>query len=410
MQLLKLSVLLLSILVAQFIDAETTVNQEIKLQLGQLTTDAGSLLESQGVEHYTQNLANYRFRFDFNQDNWSFDFDYTLNAEFNSELEKTQSLSFIESKPSNWFDWSNLIYQNSSSRYQDSIERANIVYTNAQWTYKIGRQAITWGNGILFHPMDLFNPFSPYALDTSYKPGVDMIYLQRLFDSGADLQMLWVPRKNNELVNPTESIEKNSFAAKYLFFVGSLQVDVMLADDYGDKTIGLGLVGSMDDAVWKMDITSNEFGNGNAISLDLNLQYSWSWADKPVNGFVEYYRNGFAPNKLDNLESLGRELILRLRRGQLFSLGKDQLAMGVDIQLSPLWSINPSLIYQLNDQSRLLLINLSYSSGNNSTLIAGVQLASGDKGSEYGGEFLTPLKAVTLSPTDVLYLRYEVYF
>ena len=26
---------------------------------------------------------------------------------------------------------------------------------------RIGRQALTWGNGFLFNPMDLFNPFSP---------------------------------------------------------------------------------------------------------------------------------------------------------------------------------------------------------------------------------------------------------
>jgi len=26
---------------------------------------------------------------------------------------------------------------------------------------RVGRQALTWGNGLLFNPMDLFNPFSP---------------------------------------------------------------------------------------------------------------------------------------------------------------------------------------------------------------------------------------------------------
>jgi hypothetical protein len=36
---------------------------------------------------------------------------------------------------------------------------------------RIGHQAVTWGNGLLFNPMDLFNPFSPSDIERDYKIG-----------------------------------------------------------------------------------------------------------------------------------------------------------------------------------------------------------------------------------------------
>jgi len=422
--------------------AQTTVNQELKLQLGNAVTKKDSLLATQGVRNYQQSIVNYRLRLDLQQSNWSFDVDYVSNGEYNSALDKTQQFANAQTEPSNWFDLTTTLKQTKHSIYQHRIDRANITYTNEQWTVKLGRQAITWGNGILFHPMDLFNPFSPSAIDTSYKPGVDMLYAQRLFDSGADLQMLWLPRKNTALSDENNqqnsSLNKDSFAAKYLFFYHDLQVELMLAEDYGDKAAALGVVGSFNDAVWKLDVVFNELNHNKfsrndlsynefsrifsnqsyasknyALSLAANMQYSWAWRNKSVNGFIEYYRNGFAPEQLNSLESINRvnpELLMRLTRGQLFTLAKDQLAMGLQIQWTPLFTINPSAIYQMSDHSRMLLVTANYSSGNNSTIILGTQLAFGDKGSQYGGQFLTAAQQITVPPSNLFYLRYEMYF
>ena len=59
---------------------------------------------------------------------------------------------------------------------------------------RFGRQALSWGNGLFYAPMDLVNPFDPAAIDTEYKAGDDMLYLQYLQDSGNDLQAAVVVR------------------------------------------------------------------------------------------------------------------------------------------------------------------------------------------------------------------------
>ena len=61
--------------------------------------------------------------------------------------------------------------------------------------------------------MDIFNPFSPTAVDKEYKSGDDMLYAQWLFTKGDDLQLIAIPRHNTSgMVDFGES----SFAIKYL--------------------------------------------------------------------------------------------------------------------------------------------------------------------------------------------------
>ena len=41
------------------------------------------------------------------------------------------------------------------------LDRLYLAWTPQWGSVKVGRQAITWGNGFIFNPFDLFNPFPP---------------------------------------------------------------------------------------------------------------------------------------------------------------------------------------------------------------------------------------------------------
>ena len=60
------------------------------------------------------------------------------------------------------------------------------------WAVTVGRQAVSWGSGIVFQPLDPFNPFAPTAVDRDYKAGDDLVLIERLFDNGHDAQLLRV--------------------------------------------------------------------------------------------------------------------------------------------------------------------------------------------------------------------------
>lgn len=63
----------------------------------------------------------------------------------------------------------------------------------AGWAATLGRQAVSWGNGMVYAPMDLFNPFAPTVVDQDHKAGDDLILVERLFSSGNDAHGLSSP-------------------------------------------------------------------------------------------------------------------------------------------------------------------------------------------------------------------------
>ena len=76
------------------------------------------------------------------------------------------------------------------------LDRLSLGYTSESLVMRLGRQAVTWGNGLVFYPMDIFNPFNPVAIDKDYKTGDDMLYGQWTTYQGNDWQMILLPRRD----------------------------------------------------------------------------------------------------------------------------------------------------------------------------------------------------------------------
>ena len=60
----------------------------------------------------------------------------------------------------------------------------------------VGRDAISWGSGIVFQPLDIFAPFAPTTVDRDYKPGEDLVKVDGVTEHGSDWQLLGVFRRN----------------------------------------------------------------------------------------------------------------------------------------------------------------------------------------------------------------------
>jgi hypothetical protein len=384
------------------------LNGELKFQQIFAQTSANSLLSSMSAQDYALSQSTLRIKTYHQTGHWEFDLQYLIDAEYSDEFPLTNGTSNPPSATRQWFDLETNLSQSNTHYIDHKLDRASIHYLSDQWVFKLGRQAITWGNGILFHPMDLFNPFSPAAKDTSYKPGIDMAYAQVLFDSGADLQMLWRPGKNQQ-DKPDSTL--GSTAAKYLFYIDRLQIDLMLAQDYQQNTYGVGVASPIGEAVIKLDIVSTESDNKRQnLSWDINLQHSWQWDDKPLSGYIEYFHNGFSDGSITALDQLTTEQISRLQRGQSFTLGENYIALGIQLQWAPLVIISPSLIHQLDDNSQLILANIDYNLSDTSRLLFGLTIARGKDGTEYGGLYITSNSPVIAQPANQLYMRYEWYF
>jgi hypothetical protein len=107
-----------------------------------------------------------------------------------------------------------------------------------------------------------------------------------------------------------------------------------------------------------------------------------------MSGAIEYHFNGFGQSGGDyDPPSLAAnpDLLARVARGQMFTLGKHYLAGSVMMEMTPLWSITPVLLANAGDPSALLQLTSGYSLGDNMTLLGSLNIPLGAAGTEFGG-------------------------
>ena len=196
-------------------------------------------------------------------------------------------------------------------------------------------------NGLIYNPVDFFNPFDPAAVDKEYKSGDDMLYGQYLQDSGNDFEFVAVWRRNAE--GDTDQAV-NTQTLKYHAFIGQGELDVVAARHYDDNIFSAGGLTSLGGAILRGDAVITDTDLDTYTAAVINLSYSWVGFGKNMSGVVEYFFNGMGVRQSDypRLEQQ-RDLVARLQRGELFTIGRHYLAGGVSIKITPLFIFTQSL-------------------------------------------------------------------
>ena len=267
----------------------------------------------------------------------------------------------------------------NSHRLLHRFDRLALKYRTPRWAVTVGRDAVSWGSGLVFHPMDLFNPFAPTTVDQDYKAGDDLIRIERLFDNGSDLELLAVAR-HGEVDDDTASV-----AFKYRALMGSSELDLLAGRHYGGKVVGLGLRAPIGGALLRSDLIAVDDGAGWTLSGVVNVDYSFPVAQSSVYAFAEYFRNGFGVAGLpDDLDLLPDALTVRLRRGEAFTLMRDYVAVGAQFRWHALVNQNISVIANLHDASKVVLTAVGYDASDAVRLQVGVIKPMGGQGDEFG--------------------------
>ncbi len=292
------------------------------------------------------------------------------------------------------------------------LDRLNLSY-NAHWgTLRAGRQALTWGNGMIFNPMDLFNPFAPTAVLRDYKVGDDMLHLQ-VPVGGDEVQLLYVPRRDPG--SGDVEAAASSWAAKWHVAGSALEMDFMAARHFDDGLLGAGAAGYLGGAAWRADAVytrlREDTGRDDFLQFVVNLDYAWQWGGKNVYGLVEYFHNGLGRSG-QYARALGDPaLSARLERGELFTLGRNYLGGRLQYDLHPLVQPSAAVIVNLDDPSVLLQPQIAWDAATDLQFIAGGTFYSGAAGTEYGGfDIETAGRPIRLAPGDAVFLWLTRYF
>ena len=361
--------------------------------LGQLLPGNSALRDTAGS---TANDLNFSGRFMASAvgRGWNAQVDYQLLAlhgdtiEFSRESGGASTLSGrLPDDRRRGFDLTHVMRDRGETAVLHRLDRLSAGYSGEALVLRAGRQAISWGNGLVFAPMDIVNPFDPTAVDKEYKTGDDMVYGQYLRANGDDMQAAVVVRRD-PLSGDIES-DEFTYALKYHGMLPAAEFDMLLSRNYGESLLAVGGNREFGGAVWRADVVAADTANdGTVWQFVTSLSYSWVWGGKNVSGLAEYFYNGFGQRDgcyTTACLTANTELLNRLSRGELFSLGRHYVAANAAIEVTPLFMLTPSLFWNLRDDSALLQINTRNDLAENLVLLGSVALPLGPSGTEFGG-------------------------
>ncbi len=292
------------------------------------------------------------------------------------------------------------------------LDRLNLTYNAPYATLRAGRQALTWGNGLLFNPMDLFNPFAPTTIQRDYKVGDDMFHVQLPVKSG-ELQMLYLPRRD-PLTGEIE-YDQSSLAGKWHFPLAAVEVDLMTARHYADWVGGAGAAGYIGGAAWRMDLIyirlDDRTVRNDYWQLVANIDYAWQWFDRTFYGLLEFYHNSLGRTG-EYARALADPVVARkIDRGELYTLGENYLAGQLGVELHPLVQTRLITIVNLADPSALVQPQVVWDVATDLQVIVGAEFGWGADGTEFGGfDTAAGPASVQVGPANGRYIWLTYYF
>jgi hypothetical protein len=196
---------------------------------------------------------------------------------------------------------------------------------------------------------------------------------------------VWVFRRD---INGDVTSDVDSIAAKYHGFANDREYDILLAQHFEDYIYGVGGITNVGGAIWRGDITLTDTQSENVFSVVTSLSYSWIGWGKNISGVLEYFYNGFGIADGDYSPAAlasNPDLVERLVRGELFTLGRNYVAASAMMEITPLWLLTPNVFINASDGSMLAQLVSSYDFKQDWRILAALGVPIGSSGTEYGG-------------------------
>ena len=242
----------------------------------------------------------------------------------------------------------------------------------------LGRQAITFGTGRFFTPIDLVNPFHPATVDTEYKPGTDAF-------------------RSDVYVNET------SVWTSVVAYTGTDDEDAWVVASYGGWTVGvtdLGVFGALfftpesglENRVLGLSSASSigAVGVYGDASLTLSEEDAFGRAvlgadyrATPTTTLnLEGYYQGNGASSVDDY--LGMFQSDAMTRGEIWALGQSYGALAVMQELTPTLQGSLAALVNLQDASSLVLPSVDVSVSDNVAWTSGAFIGVGQRPDEGG--------------------------
>lgn len=250
-----------------------------------------------------------------------------------------------------------------SEHYIYELDIASLSYHYEKFDVSVGRQAVDWGAGRFWQPMNVFGAFAPTDLDTDYKAGIDSVrvnYYPSTFSS-LDFVVAFSPEDDPTFHESYAAYYRKQFEklGEISFLLGKVLNNDVQGLAIESEWRGMGL--RMEGVHYQLD--TNSFIKESALFWFAGADYLFA------NGTLltlEYYHNDFGASKESDLATqLTNPLIFV---GIQPNLGEQMLGLSLNKDLNPLLNLNYSVLASelegVNSSSHstfLHQLNFSYS-------------------------------------------------
>jgi hypothetical protein len=242
----------------------------------------------------------------------------------------------------------------------------------------VGRQAITFGTGRFFTPIDLVNPFHPATVDTEYKPGTDAFRGDLYLNSTS----VWT---HVLAYTGTEEDDAWVYASYGGWTLGVTDMGLFVAtfftpqDGFEEQVVGLssassvgpfGLYGDAAVTLAEEDpfaraVLGADYRPTSTTTLNVEAYYQGNGATS-VEGYLDMFTDE------------------RVSRGEIWALGQSYAALAVMQKLTPTLNGSLAALANLQDASGLLLPSLDVSVSDEVAWTSGAYLGLGAPPDEEG--------------------------
>ena len=235
-----------------------------------------------------------------------------------------------------------------------------------QWQgFTVGRDAVSFGVGRVWSPMDIFEPFAPTEIDKENKTGVDIVKYDFGLTGMSDVAFVFAPTQEGKSTSAVR-LRGTFFGFTTSFLAAQIKDETNYGLSFDGPVLDAGFRGELNHAVLADGSTRDRYIIGSDYMFNGDLYV-----------VAEYYFNGFGSN-----DPLMYDWMSYLS-GNTLSLAENYLALGGSYDFWSLWNVNGYIISNLDDGSRLYWKEVQYSLSDNSSVHGGMMITSGSELSEY---------------------------
>lgn len=259
------------------------------------------------------------------------------------------------------------------------IDRLTLSYEWQSWRGRIGRQALSFGQGQVFTPLDRVSPFSPAAIDREYKPGIDAVRLDRFWGVAGEATLVIAQRGPLDSTNPEDDtvVALSIKDSLWGWDVGLLGLWVG-----GDLVGGVSLAGAVRSVSIYGDLSYTRRATQGALALNdaqrgaedhfirATLGGRWGWR-AAGGGQLQLEAAWLGDGAKDATEYLTSATDLRVTRGERWLLGRAYASLVGTQAIHPLVNLSLSIISNLIDPSAMVGSSLVWSVSDEVSVVAG---------------------------------------